>query len=196
MSHVHDELFSMVQNLYMEKKWKDILKLNEHSNLPDANRILWVWPNEDDIRFIHESILKNGLKGISSIGCGNGLLEWILEQATGLQVEGFEINEEWWRSRYAYPCFINLKFPEFPLRKIFNKDHALLFCYFNNGSAFQEYVKSYTGNAVIIIGPAYGNGRHTDPQPFNVHFPSSNWKLQCNKEVKQTKDFIAFYIRC
>lgn len=113
-----------------------------------------------------------------------------------LQVEGFEINEEWWRSRYAYPCFINLKFPEFPLKKIFNKDHALLFCYFNNGSAFQEYVKSYTGNAVIIIGPAYGNGRHTDPQPFNVHFPSSNWKLQCNKEVKQTKDFIAFYIRC
>ncbi|XP_044747276.1 uncharacterized protein LOC123308608 [Coccinella septempunctata] len=195
MSHVHDALFFMVKNLYEEKKWREILKLNEFSNIPDANRILWVWPNEEDIRFIQDFIVRNGLKGVSSIGCGNGLLEWILQQATGLAVEGIEINEEWWKSRYAYPPFIDLKFPNFPLENPLNKDHALLFCYFNNGPAFTDYVKNYTGNGIIIIGPSYGNGKHTEPPPFNVKFPSLNWKLECYKEIKQTKDFIAFYIR-
>lgn len=110
---------------------------------------------------------------------------------------GFEINEEWWKSRYAYPSFIDLKFPEFPLKEKFRQDHALLFCYFNNGQAFQEYVKNHPGNVIIIIGSTYGNGRHTDPQPFNVKFPdSSDWKLQCYKEIKNTKDFIVFYVRC
>lgn len=83
MSHIYDDLFSRVRNLYQEKRWDEILKLNQYSNIPNANRILWVWPNEEDIRFIQDYILKNGLKGVSSIGCGNGLLEWILQEATG-----------------------------------------------------------------------------------------------------------------
>ncbi|KAK9873818.1 hypothetical protein WA026_002176 [Henosepilachna vigintioctopunctata] len=113
-----------------------------------------------------------------------------------MKVEGFEVNEEWWQSKYSCPTFIHLKFPKFPLEKeMLNPHYALLFCYFNSGHAFEDYVKCYRGNLVIIIGPSYGKGRHTDPQPFEAKFPSSEWYLDCYKEIKQTKDFIACYVK-
>ncbi|KAK9873819.1 hypothetical protein WA026_002177 [Henosepilachna vigintioctopunctata] len=82
MSYMDDEFFASVVDFYKNKNWKSILNLNEFSNNVKAIRILWVWPDEDDLKFIHKVILKHGMIGVSSIGCGSGLLEWILQEST------------------------------------------------------------------------------------------------------------------
>lgn len=108
---------------------------------------------------------------------------------------GYEVNEEWWDSPYSNPQFIKLQFPVLPSKNLLYPDYALLFCYFNNGPAFQDYVKNYSGVLVFIIGPAYGSGRHTDPAPFKPDFGEENWELIDAQEVKNTKDFIAVYLK-
>ena len=47
---------------------------------------------------------------------------------------------------------------------------------------------------VVIIGPGEGRGTFTDPDPFKVHFDDT-WQLVDFQEVRNTKDFIAIYLR-
>lgn len=109
---------------------------------------------------------------------------------------GYEVNEEWWKSKYSCPQFIELNYsPDTPDPSMLNPNYALLFCYFNNRPAFNEYIKCYKGNMIIIIGPGEGKGRHTDPEPFNPNFYSDDWILDDYEEIKNSRDFIAIYVR-
>lgn len=106
------------------------------------------------------------------------------------------MNREWWESKYSNPQFIELYYPKTPLEEPLNNRYALLFCYFNNGPAFQDYIKQYEGNVVFIIGPGKGRGTHTNPQPFTPNFErKDNWSLLDSTEVKNSKDFIAVYVK-
>lgn len=106
------------------------------------------------------------------------------------------MNEEWWASRYSNPQFIKLNFPnQPPTSEILISNYALLFCYFNDGEAFRDYIRCYKGDLVFIIGPGPGAGRHTDPEPFNPNFGSNHWNLYKSQEVRDTRDFIAAYVR-
>jgi hypothetical protein len=49
---------------------------------------------------------------MTSIGCGCGFLEWLLSEATDLEVGGIEVNEAWWRSKHATPQRIPIQFVE------------------------------------------------------------------------------------
>lgn len=110
-----------------------------------------------------------------------------------MDVIGYEINREWWTSKYSVPMFINLIYSDNSVK--LNSKHALLFCYFNNGRAFREYIQNYDGNLIFIIGPGKGRGTHTDPQPFQPNFENNEWILNDYQEVKDSKDFIAAYIK-
>ena len=46
-------------------------------------RYLWIRPSEDNLEFIKEETVKSGCLQIISIGCGSGLLEWLIHKATG-----------------------------------------------------------------------------------------------------------------
>jgi hypothetical protein len=46
-------------------------------------RYLWVRPSEDNLQFIKQQIVKAGCCQLVSIGCGSGLLEWLIHAATG-----------------------------------------------------------------------------------------------------------------
>lgn len=74
---------STVLELYRDNKWKEILKLNEHSDNPNALKLLWVWPSEKNLNFIRTVLKEHDLDGIISVGCGCGLLEWIINKSTG-----------------------------------------------------------------------------------------------------------------
>lgn len=109
---------------------------------------------------------------------------------------GYEVNKEWWDSKYSPPKFIKLNYFNYPLEDAcLDPHHALLFCYFNNGPAFRDYVDSFKGNIVIIIGPGKGKGRHTDPSPFTADFGNREWRLDSYQEIKDSKDFIVVYVR-
>lgn len=116
---------------------------------------------------------------------------------TGIPVRGLEIDGAWWKCKYSPPTFIPLTFAQPILDEdtiaCLRKADCLLFCYFNNRPAFNDYVKNFIGNVIIIIGPANGKGVHTDPLPFDNL--GEEWCLMKWQEVRESKDFIAVYNR-
>ncbi|RZF43819.1 hypothetical protein LSTR_LSTR006360 [Laodelphax striatellus] len=138
-----------------------------------------------------------GLQGLVSIGCGTGLLEWLLMMATGLKVIGLERDRLYWSSKPNFKPFLQHLYPEDSnfVECCTSDKYALAFCYFNYREAFDEYVDNYKGTCVIIIGPGEGRGTHTDPEPFNPKFRSERWRLKESQEICGTKDYIAVYAR-
>lgn len=80
---MESEFLTKILELYNLNNWEKILNLNENSDNEEALRILWVWPSIKNLEFIKETIQKNECTGIISLGCGCGLLEWIIQQSTG-----------------------------------------------------------------------------------------------------------------
>lgn len=111
-------------------------------------------------------------------------------------MEGVEVDNAWWHCKYAPPTFIPLLITRSQLdRHVINAlqdtSTALLFCYFNNRPAFEDYLKHYRGTVIIIIGPGDGKNVHTDPKPF--HDVGTEWELYKSQEVRNSGDFIAVY---
>jgi hypothetical protein len=119
----------------------------------------------------------------------------------GVKITGLEVDRNWW-SRHK--SFIPLKFlepdqkisPQFLLDTTMMKNwnFTLLFCYFNNRAAFDEYVECYRGNFIIIIGPAENTYRYTEPLPLDKEFrQNENYKLVHLSEFGNNRDLIAIY---
>lgn len=78
-----NDFLSTVLDLYKRNEWQNILKLNEMSDNKTALKLLWVWPSIKNLDFIKNTVEENSCDGIISVGCGCGLLEWIIQQSTG-----------------------------------------------------------------------------------------------------------------
>lgn len=77
-----------------------------------------------------------------------------------------------------------------------HNDFGLLFCYFNNSNAFNNYVDNYKGNVIVIIGPKEGQNVYTEPLPWKPMFRNSEeWNLNSQKSMGNGRDLIAFYKR-
>lgn len=77
-----------------------------------------------------------------------------------------------------------------------HNDFGLLFCYFNNGQAFNNYINNYKGNVIVIIGPTEGQNVYTEPLPYKPMFSNPNeWNLSSQKYMNNGRDLIAFYKR-
>lgn len=75
------DLVSSITDLYKENNWKEIVhKYHDH---PDRNKLLWVYPSEENFEFIKKSLVELKCDRIVSVGCGSGLLEWMITEATG-----------------------------------------------------------------------------------------------------------------
>lgn len=110
----------------------------------------------------------------------------------GLEVKGIEVNPAWWRSPYTQ-IYIPHIYPEDEAFSQTLQDikTAIMFCYFNNGPAFQDYLNKYRGNCLIIIGPK--SNRHTNPHPFHPCFETDEWTLKEYKKIKDSNDYIVVY---
>nr|XP_053643677.1 uncharacterized protein LOC128696440 [Cherax quadricarinatus] len=155
--------------------------------------MLWVRPQPCCLLALAAHVRDLRLSALASVGCGTGLLEWLIHATTGLSVMGYEINSGWWRSRYAPPTFIPLTYvdPDAPTPTV-PPTHALMCCYFNNGEVFRQYVAAYEGPALIIIGATDGS-HHTDPRPLDyVHVHP--WTLTHTHNISH-RDLLACYVR-
>lgn len=78
---MEESMTEVVLKLYRLGKWKEIVeKYHDHK---DRNKLLWVFPSEDNFEFLKECLKEFKCKGVASVGCGSGLLEWMLQKATG-----------------------------------------------------------------------------------------------------------------
>ncbi|XP_057367166.1 uncharacterized protein LOC130688208 [Daphnia carinata] len=171
-----DSCKDKIKELYKIGDWRGIVRLFENGFCDE--KLLWFQPDLDGVDFLVKSLTTIGVKGISSIGCGTGLLEWIINSSTSLPVIGYEIDQGWWESRFSPPKFWNeIECIDPAIVPRLNPQFALLFCYFNNLKAFEAYLESYTGDCVILIGPDENNHeRYCDPQPFQLK-DSECWRI-------------------
>lgn len=199
-----ESLENKLLELIAMRDWKKIIQLNGCYSLNEKSRFLWAWPSEKCLQKLKSVLTENHVQCILSIGCGSGLLEWILEESTGLSVTGVELINSLWASNYSPSKFIKLNFIEGdPSTECLqacvspsNIDNfALLFCYFNNKLAFDKYVEAYRGSVVIIIGPRNDCDIVTDPMPLNPQFCKSDWMLESIIDIDVDCNVAALYRR-
>ncbi|XP_021195543.3 uncharacterized protein LOC110380015 [Helicoverpa armigera] len=190
------DIVADITELYKENNWKEIV--HRYHDHPDRNKVLWVYPSEENFEFVKNCLAELSCERVVSVGCGSGLLEWMITEATGVPVSGIEVDGAWWRCKYAPPTFIPLHFTPAEIDQDTitllqrNNNTAILFCYFNNRKAFEDYLKYYKGNVLIIIGP-HKIGVHTDPKPFDD--VTADWALYKSQEIRNSGDFIAVYTK-
>lgn len=78
-----DDIDENILSLYNAQKWEEIASLSFASDNFKHSRLSWVLPDISDLYWINDIIRKYNLSGIASIGCGCGLLEWLLQKCSG-----------------------------------------------------------------------------------------------------------------
>lgn len=193
-----EDVEKIIVTLYNNHNWKDIVNLASLIDHSKQYRLFWILPTLDDLNWITEILNAHKVSGVVSIGCGCGLIEWLLQSFSGLDVIGIELDSSWWHSKYAPTLFLeNIIFIDEKKGRDLSiqKNYSILFCYFNNGEAFSNYMNNYEGNLLFVIGPAEGQQRSTDPLPFDEKFTRYNWKLLAKRLIMTSKDYITVYTR-
>lgn len=165
--------------------WHGIIEAGKLFSVEERSKYLWAWPTVECLQWLKRYLNDNNITSILSVGCGSGLLEWIISKTNDVNVVGIELDKSWWNSTYSPTTFVELKFTETQITNEFlnrciqaeANQFALLFCYFNNRNAFHEYVRAYNGDLIIIVGPKSEQHIVTDPNPLNPKFENDEWFL-------------------
>lgn len=189
-----------------KQNWRKVLALGSTLDQQLKRKILWIWPTETDLKHLQQILKDLNIQNVLSIGCGSGLLEWLVA-AVGdgaFNIYGLERDPNWWRSKYAVRSFIPLNYIEHADMKLdasFFIDCcsgtlpcALIFCYFNNRKAFEDYLNVFEGKWLILIGPQPALGIHTDPNPLQPQLPENQWAL--HEIINWTEqNVVVFYMK-
>lgn len=74
---------SQLEHLIAEHKWQDIIDSAFSYSFEERCKYLWAWPSKQCLLELSEILRKLQIKSILSIGCGSGLLEWLIHKVTG-----------------------------------------------------------------------------------------------------------------
>ncbi|XP_023164242.2 uncharacterized protein LOC111594975 [Drosophila hydei] len=187
---VLQQIYDLTQTTTAVQNWRNLLIFGYSLQRDLKRKLLWIWPTALDLKKLNGMLKQLDIHHVLSIGCGSGLLEWLLSAVANqeLSVYGLERDPNWWRSKYAVRSFIPLNYVEQAGSKLTNHFFsgccsgvtpcALLFCYFNNRSAFLDYLSVFEGKWLILIGPQPAVGIHTDPNPLQPQLPDKEWALR------------------
>lgn len=64
-------------------RWPSVCALGERYERSERSRYLWAWPTRRGIRTLGLTLRRLDCEHVLSIGCGAGLLEWLLQQSCG-----------------------------------------------------------------------------------------------------------------
>lgn len=171
--------------LSLNGDWHGVIEIGNNFTIEERSKFLWAWPSFDCLQWLNRLFKENNIKTLLSIGCGSGLLEWLISQSTGVRVHGLELDRSWWNSTYSPKTFVDLRFTETHITTDFLRrcagaeQFALLFCYFNCRDAFLQYIRAFDGDFVILVGPMSEEHIVTDPNPMNPKFEINEWSLLC-----------------
>lgn len=63
------------------KNWRKLLQYGATLDIETKRKLLWLWPTEKNLWQINKLLREYNITNVLSIGCGNGLFEWLLKQA-------------------------------------------------------------------------------------------------------------------
>lgn len=63
------------------KNWRKLLKYGKTLDVELKRKLLWLWPTEKNLWQINEVLRDYNITNVLSIGCGNGLFEWLLKES-------------------------------------------------------------------------------------------------------------------
>ena len=75
-----------VASLQRAGDWRAVLSMFQGGEEARDPLLLWVRPTLASLSFLAQQLASRGLARLASIGCGCGTLEWLLHQATGVEV--------------------------------------------------------------------------------------------------------------
>lgn len=156
-------IINLIQDVYQDSA-------QDKSKIHLLHLISWPTPTERDLICLSSVIYSLKVSHIHSIGCGTGLLEWLLSKyllkhyleaddaqtEKKIEVTGIEADFRWWTSSYSPPQFIPLQFvgKDFAAENPFGEfEDMVLFCYCNSVPLFRQYVGAFFGAFILIIGP-------------------------------------------
>lgn len=73
-------MLRQITSLKNQKNWKALLRLSEDR---EAFKFLWAWPAEGDLLYLKGVLRRHQVVGVTSVGCGCGLLEWLIQEVCG-----------------------------------------------------------------------------------------------------------------
>ena len=107
--------------------WRGVLAEFSEDSYYREPLLVWIKPSSSCLEFIEAEVRQLGLSHLSSVGCGCGTLEWLLQASTGqrskhnkinksflmiihtgLTVTGYEVNRIWWEGEHSTPHFIKI----------------------------------------------------------------------------------------
>lgn len=227
MSGQGDQLIEKIVTFHQEDNelgivnvFRDCVFTTDKSCRSDSLRklhlVTWPLPMEKNLIEFAQFVISKKVFTIYSIGCGSGLLEWLMlkfitverdkqkmSKNDNVKLIGVEVDSNWWNSIYSPPKFIPLQFyPEtFQIENKFGQSNDMtIFCYFNNLKMFSEYLASFRGKFVVLIGPI-SSEQFCSPGPkelaenFN-ELPTNEWDLiKCEQFGFISIDHLAIYKR-
>lgn len=184
--------------------WHGVIEVGGQYPIGERTKFLWAWPSIECLEWLKRCLTHQHIRRVLSIGCGSGLLEWLIEKSTAVPVTGLELDKSWWQSAYSPKTFVELRFTDSELTSAFladcasaaSEEFALLFCYFNSRDAFLQYMRCYGGNCVIIVGPMSERHVVTDPNPLSPRFEDDDWTLfDCYQFNDMLENCMSVYVR-
>ena len=189
--------------------WRSVLGHFDGEDKYHEPLLVWIRPDLDTLHFIRDRLADLGVSHIVSVGSGCAFLEWLISKACSPQISAvhcLEVNATWWESPHSTPHYMPLEYNEdsscnqLPAKFRSSSSRggtALMFCYFNNIDVFKDYLASYEGNVVVLIGPV-GNTRHCDPEPMFLRSAQEGvrdkWYLTAVHDVRaEGEDAVAIY---
>lgn len=182
--------------------WEEVLSRFSALDVNEQRRFSWISPKEADLKWLKDYLTEHNLDRLIGVGCGSGFLERIIGQFSGIPAAGIELKNGWWTSKYCAQKFIPIEFTSSPIdedifdRHVFSgRNQVLLFCYFNNSQAFNEYLRCFKGNNVIIVGPKANVGIHTEPMPLEPEFEDPVWSFHDCRYLEDQINVISLFNR-
>jgi hypothetical protein len=190
-----------VQESAVKKDWRKIIKLSQKYGFQISTVLLWAFPSEHCLQQLKITFKKFNISNLLSIGCGIGLLEFIIRESVGARISGLEIDRKYWNKKKPFIPVSYVEHNEEVTMKLLldssvhrSWNFALLFCYFNLRHAFDDYIRAYRGNYVIIVGPAPNTNRYTDPLPLDFQ-DNADFQLAHCCDFGDNHDLLAIYER-
>lgn len=114
MAPTEEEALNTVYYLTSDatKNWRRLLKYAETLDLELKRKLLWMWPTENCLLGIREILKELGITCLLSIGCGNGLFEWLLRESLSKSYNLFNstVQTKIYKVKFSHFRYSNLWF--------------------------------------------------------------------------------------